>query len=121
MSLLLATTSCIFRVSLWPSTVPEHLYLPSSSNATSRTLADLSQGTWEDVEDSEKEGGKWPTTVLKREPGFSFSQTGPEGFRPGVNTQGSVAADPTAAYTLALSLGGWTIPVREREEFEPHI
>lgn len=47
------------------------------------------------------------------DPGFSFSQAEPEGDKPGENTQGRVTSDPTAAYTLVLSLDGWTIPVRE--------
>lgn len=114
-NLLLATTSCIFPVNCCPSTVPEHLYLPASSNPTSFKPADLSQGSWEDSEDVEKEAGRRSGVGLKINPGFSFSQIELEGIKPGENTQGSVTADPTAAYTLVLSLDGWMIPVRERE------
>lgn len=56
---------------------------------------------------------------MKRYSGFSFSQTGLDGIKPGENTQGSVTADPTAAYTLVLSMDGWTIPVREKKSLRP--
>lgn len=43
----LATTRCRLRVNLRPSTVPEHLYVPSSSRCTSFKMADLSTLGWE--------------------------------------------------------------------------
>lgn len=82
--------------------------MPSSSNHTSFKVADLSKVGREDGEKERRLG-----TDFKRDPGLSFSQTGLEGIKPGENTQGSVTADSTAAYTLVLSLGGWMIPVRE--------
>lgn len=82
--------------------------MPSSSNHTSFKVADLSKVGREDGEKERRLG-----TDFKRDPGLSFSQTGLEGIKPGENTQGSVTADFTAAYTLVLSLGGWMIPVRE--------
>lgn len=102
----MATTSCIFRFKRCPFTVAEHLYIPSSSNQTSFKVADLSKVGSEDEEDGEKEAGRRPGEGLKRDPGFSFSQTGLKGIKPGENTHGSVTADPTEAYTLALSLDG---------------
>lgn len=81
-------------------------------------MADLSKVGLEDEEDGEKEAGRRPGEGLKRDPGFSFSQTGLKGIKPGENTHGSVTADPTAAYTLVLSLDGWMIPVRESARWD---
>lgn len=114
-SLLLATTSCTFLVSRCPSAVAEHLYLPSSSDLTSVKLADLSHRWWDEKVDEANEGGRRPGADLERNPVLSLSQRGSEGIKPGENTQGRVTADPTAAYTLVLSVDGWTIPVKERE------
>lgn len=111
-NLLLATTSCTVRVCLCLCITPEHLYLPLSSGLTSFRLTDMSQGSWEENEDGEK-AGRRPRAKLKWDPGFSFSQLGEDGAKSVEKTQGRVAADPTAAYTLVLSSGGWTIPLRE--------
>lgn len=100
----------MFRLNCCPFTVPEHLYIPSSSNHTSFRAADLSDFLLKDDEDGEKE--KRLGSGLKKDPGFRLSQTSLVGIKPGEKAQGSVAADPRAAYTLVLSLGGWMIPVR---------
>lgn len=69
-----------------------------------------------DGEDGEKEAGRRPGAgLLKPDPGFSFSQAELDGIKPEENTQGSVTSDPTAAYTLVLSLDGWMIPERKGE------
>lgn len=100
----------MFRLSCCPFTVPEHLYTPLSSDHTSFRAADISEVVLKDDEDGEKE--KRLGSGLKKDRGFRFSQTRLVGIKPGEKTQGSVAADPRAAYTLVLSLGGWMIPVR---------
>lgn len=73
-------------------------------------MADLSTLGWDDGAGWEKEAGSWLVAALMGKPGSSFSQAELEGIRPGEKTQGRVAADPRAAYTLVSSLGGWTIP-----------
>lgn len=85
--------------------------MPPSSERTSFKMADLSTlGGDDGADDGEKEAGSWLVAALKGKPGFSFSQAELEGLKPGEKTQGRVAADPRAAYTLVSSLGGWTIP-----------
>lgn len=84
--------------------------MPSSSERTSFKMADLSTLGWDDAAGWEKEAGSWLVAALKGKPGSSFSQAELEGIKPGEKTQGRVAADPRAAYTLVSSLGGWTIP-----------
>lgn len=46
----------------------------------------------------------------KKEAGCSFSHRDEEGVNPGEKTQGRWTADPTAAYTLVSSVGGWIMP-----------
>lgn len=100
----------MFRLNCCLFTVPEHLYRPPSSNHTSFRAADLSEGVLKDDEDGGKE--KRLGSGLKKDPDFRFSQARLVGIKPGEKTQGSVAADPRAAYTLVLWLGGLMIPVR---------
>lgn len=50
MGLLLATTSCMFRVNRRFATVPEHLYVPASSNQASLNMADASEEDCADCE-----------------------------------------------------------------------
>lgn len=58
-----------------------------------------------------KEGGKRSGVSLeKKEAGCSFSHRDEEGVNPGEKTQGRWTADPTAAYTLVSSVGGWIMP-----------
>lgn len=105
-NLLLATTSCIVRVSLFSFMVPAHLYLPWSLSSTSFIMRDWSQG--------EKDG----RLLMFRSIGFptpTFSQDVVLGLNPAEKTQGRVTADPTAAYTMVLSLGGLMIPVDEKK------
>lgn len=107
MNSLLMVTSFIFRLSLCPCAVPEHLYQPSSSTWTSVTLADLSQVEPCD-EGRANDEGRWPKEIL-----LTLSQSKLVGVKPVENTQGSLTAEPTAAYTFMLSSGGWIIPVRD--------
>lgn len=84
--------------------------MPSSSERTSFKMADLSTLGWDDGAGGEKEAGSGLVAALKGKPDSSFSQAELEGIKPGEKTQGRVAADPRAAYTLVSSLGGWIIP-----------
>lgn len=64
-------------------------------------------------EGDENDDRRGPGAGSTRDPGWSFCQSGSEGFEPAENTQGRLTADPRAAYTLVVSLDGWMIPVRE--------
>lgn len=100
----LATTSCIDLVSVCVFTIPVHLYLPSFSGWTSSIIMDLSDG---DVE-TERFLNMGENSLS------SFSTIAQVGEIPGENIQGIVNGDPSAAYSLMLSLDGWIIPKKEK-------